>query len=104
MKFFHFLILIMVFLFTSSCSSTTVQLNKCREQIKFAEIYKEESDLIENYSFEEISTKHSTLFLHRIVELSKLLDENKRKCSELKKVELEIEENFGLFNKIILRF
>lgn len=95
---------VMVFLFSSACSSVTVQLNKCRNEIKFGEVYKEESDLLEVDFFVELTTYRTTFVSSRTVELSKLLEENKRKCIDLKKVELEIEENFGLFNKIILRF
>lgn len=104
MKLSKILFMGMVFLFSSGCSSVTVQLNKCRNEVKFAEVSKEDSGLIEDFNFSELTTYRTTFFSHREVELSKLLDENKRKCSELKKVELEIEENFGLFNKIILRF
>lgn len=104
MKISSFCFLCIVFLFSAGCSSVTLQLNKCRNEVKFSEVYKEDSGLIEDLHFSELTTYRTTFFSHREVELSKLLDENKRKCSELKKVELEIEENFGLFNKIILRF
>lgn len=88
----------------SGCTSTSVVLDGCKNDIFLDRLEILDQETIEKNSYQQVSVNHLTLFYPRVVKLNKVILENELKCSDLKKVELEIEERFGLFNKIILRF
>lgn len=94
----------LVFCLITSCAPIRVKLDGCRNLIYLDQVSKEDEMSIDQRSFNEVSVENLTIFSPSQIQLNKLLLEKKQKCSDLKKVEIEIQERFGLFNKIILRF
>lgn len=100
-KIFIYIFFILVF---SSCAPTSIVLNNCKNNIYLDAVKIEDVDKIDQRPSQEISTEFFALFYPREVQLNKVILENKLKCTDLEKVEIEVQEKFGLFNKIILRF
>lgn len=95
---------IMSILLISGCAPTTIMLDVCKNDIYFDRLEALDQDTIDNRQSRELSTNRFALLYPAEVKLNKVLLENELKCTDLKKVEIEVQERFGLFNKIILRF
>lgn len=91
-----------IFLF--GCAPTTIMLDGCKNNIYLERLKVEDEETIDYRKSREFSTERFSLLYPTEVKLNKVLLENKLKCTDLEKVEIEVQERFGLFNKIILRF
>lgn len=98
------IVLFVLVILISGCAPTTILLDVCKNDIYFDRLEALDQDTIDNRQNSEISTNRFALLYPAEVKLNKVLLENELKCTDLKKVEIEVQERFGLFNKIILRF
>ncbi len=100
----NYVVLVFSTLILCGCSATRISMDRCKNDIYFDQLQANDLDKIDKRTNRQVSAEYFSFLYPRSVKLNKLILENGIKCDDLKKVEIEIKESFGLFNKIILRF
>ncbi len=100
----HIILIFPILFFLSSCGALVIHSSQCSSDIQLWQVQREDSSIIEVDEFSESKLARSSFIGREDVDLKKEFSKINKNCTEIEKIEVEVEETFGLFNKILLRF